>query len=55
MNDTELNDFLINKAGIGLNTGSVFGKNGNGYMRMNLACTRKTLETALNQLKTALC
>ncbi len=53
MTDTELNNFLINKAGIGLNTGSVFGKNGSGYMRMNVACTRKTLETALEQLKNA--
>ena len=53
MNDAELNDFLVNKAGIGLNTGSVFGKNASGYMRMNLACTRKTLETALNQLRDA--
>ena len=53
MTDAELNYFLVNKAGIGLNTGSVFGKNGQGYMRMNVACTRKTLETALNHLKNA--
>ena len=51
MNDRELNNFLINKAGIGLNTGSVFGENGSGYMRMNVACTRKTLTLALLQLK----
>ncbi len=53
LSDKELNDFLINKASIGLNTGSVFGKNASGYMRMNLACTRKTLKTALSQLKQA--
>ncbi len=51
--DEELNDFLINTANIGLNTGSVFGKNGSGYMRMNVACTHKTLEKALLQLKNA--
>jgi cystathionine beta-lyase len=54
MNENELNDFLINKANIGLNKGSVFGNGGDGYMRMNLACTRKTLEKALNQLKEVL-
>jgi len=54
MNDAELNDLLVNKAKIGLNTGSVFGENGASYMRMNVACTRKTLELALTQLKAAL-
>ena len=54
LSENELNDFLINKAKIGLNKGSVFGNGGDGYMRMNLACTRKTLIIALNQLKEAL-
>ncbi len=53
MNDAELNNLLVNKAKIGLNTGSVFGENGASYMRMNVACTRKTLELALTQLKAA--
>lgn len=53
MTDVELNNFLVNKAGIGLNTGSVFGANGSGFMRMNVACTRKTLENALIKLKAA--
>jgi len=54
MNDDELKDFLIQKAGIGLNAGTVFGENGSGYMRMNVACPRATLEKALNQLNAAI-
>jgi cystathionine beta-lyase len=54
LDDVELNKFIINKAGLGLNQGSVFGKGGKGFMRMNLACTRKTLEKALVQLSKAI-
>ncbi len=54
MNDSELKDFLVHKAGIGLNSGYTFGKNGTGYMRMNVACPRSILEKALIQLKEAI-
>lgn len=50
LNDDELNDFFINDAGLGLNKGSVFGSGGSGYMRMNVACPKATLEKALNLL-----
>ncbi len=53
LNDEELNDFFINKAELGLNRGSVFGSGGEGYMRMNIACPKSTLEKALHQLKLA--
>jgi cystathionine beta-lyase len=53
MNDSELKEFMVHKAGIGLNQGIIFGENGSGYMRMNVACPRSILEKALIQLKNA--
>ncbi|MFA6951048.1 MAG: PatB family C-S lyase [Lentimicrobiaceae bacterium] len=54
MNDQDLNRFLIDKAGIGLNQGIQFGKGGSTFMRMNLACPKATLLKSLNQLKMAI-
>jgi cystathionine beta-lyase len=53
LEDEKLNDFFIEKAQLGLNRGSVFGKGGEGFMRMNVACPKSTLEKALHQLKLA--
>ena len=49
----ELVDFFVNKAKLALNDGRIFGEGGHGYMRINIACSRKVLEQALNQLKEA--
>ena len=49
----ELKDFIIEKAGLALNEGVSFGAGGEGFMRMNLACPRKVLIRALNQLRKA--
>ncbi len=49
----ELTDFLINRAGVGLNDGTLFSPGGEGFMRLNVACSRELLEKALNQIKTA--
>lgn len=54
MNDEELKAFLVHKAEIGLNQGIIFGENGTGYMRMNVACPKSLLEKALLQLKEAI-
>ncbi len=53
MTQEELVHFLVFEAGLGLNNGITFGENGKGYMRLNLACPRATLEKALTQLKSA--
>lgn len=53
MSDKQLKKFMIEKAGLGLNEGTQFGPDGEGYMRMNLACPKATLLRALEQLKTA--
>ena len=36
-----------------MNDGEMFGKEGAGFMRMNVGCPRVTLEKALQQLKAA--
>lgn len=49
----ELRDFVIQKAGLALSEGVSFGPGGEGFMRMNLACSRVVLQKALAQLKNA--
>ena len=36
MTGKELQNFFVNKAGIGMNEGSTFGPGGEGFMRMNV-------------------
>ncbi|PEK98324.1 MalY/PatB family protein [Bacillus sp. AFS017336] len=48
-----LNEFIINDAKLGLNEGRGFGLNGDGFMRLNYACTKKTLEEAMALLEKA--
>ena len=50
---TELKEFMIRKAGLGLNPGSDFTRALSGFMRLNAACPRATLEKALGQLERA--
>lgn len=49
----ELKDFLLNRAGIWMNDGEIFGAGGTGHMRLNIGCPRHVLETAMKQLETA--
>ncbi len=49
----ELKKFMVQQAKLGLNDGVPFGPGGPGFMRMNVACPRATLEQALAQLETA--
>ena len=53
MDNEELKDFMIHKAGLGLNDGSSFTRTMNGFMRLNAACPRSVLEKALKQLEDA--
>lgn len=53
MEQPELEKFLVEKAGLGLNNGETFGREGIGYMRMNVGTTRAVLRKALDRLKTA--
>jgi len=49
----ELVNFFVEDAHLALNDGSVFGKEGIGFMRMNVGCPRIILQKALNNLKNA--
>ncbi len=53
MDGKALKEFMINKAGIGCNEGLSFGTGGEGFVRMNIGCPRKTIQKALNQLNSA--
>ena len=48
-----LNDFFVDKAHLALNDGISFGKEGEGFMRLNVASPRSVLEQATNQLAEA--
>lgn len=48
-----LDAFMINEARLALSTGTYFGKNGEGYMRLNAACPRVILAKALVKLREA--
>jgi len=49
----ELYSFLRKKAKWSVTRGHSFGKEGNGFARVNIACTRAKLETALANLELA--
>lgn len=46
-------DFFVSGARLALNDGAMFGKEGEGFMRMNVGCLRSILEQAMKQLKEA--
>lgn len=51
--DEELKQFVIKKAKLGLNYGTMFGAGGEGFQRMNIACPRSVVKQALAQLEIA--
>ncbi|MCX6326035.1 MAG: PatB family C-S lyase [Bacteroidia bacterium] len=53
MTGKELQNFFVNKAGIGMNEGSTFGRGGEGFMRMNIATTHQTVIRAMEQIEKA--
>jgi len=49
--DETLKNKLIHEAGLGFNQGTEFGPGGEGFMRMNIACSRSVLKEALGHLQ----
>lgn len=49
----ELRNFLIREAKVGLNDGFQFGKQGDGFCRMNFGCPRSVLKEALQRIEKA--
>lgn len=54
LSHSELVDLFVNKAGLGLNSGIMYGKEGDGFMRMNVGTSRSILSKALDHLKKAI-
>ena len=53
LSQKELVDLFVDGAHLALNNGTTFGKEGEGFMRLNVACPRSVLEKALGQLREA--
>jgi cystathionine beta-lyase len=51
LSNDELEALVVKKAGLWLDSGAIFGPAGEGFERINVACPRRTLETALGRLK----
>lgn len=49
----QLKDFMIKEAKLGLNDGTTFGSDGEGFMRLNFACPRSILVEGLERLESA--
>ena len=54
LSEKERQGLIQNKAKLWLDTGTMFGKAGAGFERINIACPRKTLKEAMNRLKEAI-
>lgn len=54
LNGKELDDLFINKAKLALNSGHIFGNEGEGFMRMNVGCPQSIIKEALDQLQKAI-
>jgi cysteine-S-conjugate beta-lyase len=52
--DWELKQRLLYKGKIAVEPGNKFGEDGSGFIRLNVACNRETLEEALKRLAAAL-
>jgi cystathionine beta-lyase len=49
----KLVSLFIDQAGLALNDGSIFGQEGNGFMRLNVGCPQSVLRQAFEQLHQA--
>ena len=54
LTEKELEHLIVDKAKLWLDEGTMFGPEGEGFQRFNIACPRATLETAFCQLRDAI-
>lgn len=54
LSQKKLDDLIINKANLWLDSGILFGEEGEGFQRVNIACRRFMLEKAFTNLEKAL-
>ena len=53
LTEKQLEDLIVNRARLWLDSGAMFGADGEGFERINIACPRVVLQQALMQLKEA--
>jgi len=53
LNDEQLKQFFVRQAGVGLSPGIIFGEQGSGFMRMNIAAPRSVIAEALEKIAKA--
>lgn len=53
MTEREREWLIVEKAGLWLDSGAMFGPDGDGFERINIACPREMLAKALKQLEEA--
>lgn len=54
LSQPQLVDLFVKKAHLALNDGTMFGKEGTGFMRLNIAAPRSVIKEALDNLRAAL-
>ncbi len=54
MKEQALKQFMLVQAKVALDDGYLFGPGGEGFTRINIACTRATLKEALNRIERAI-
>lgn len=54
LSEAELEELVVKKANLWLDSGDIFGRTGAGFERFNVACPRSVLKQALEQLKEAI-
>lgn len=54
LGEDQLEDILVNRAKLWLDSGTLFGPEGAGFERINIACPKAVLEKALTQLEQAI-
>ena len=51
LSEEELESLIVNKAGLWLDRGNIFGKTGEGFERINIATRKEVLKKALDSIK----
>lgn len=51
LSQDQLDDRIVNNAQLWLCSGTIFGTQGEGFQRVNIACPRQTLESAMERLE----
>lgn len=54
LSQNELVSLFVDKANLALNNGMMFGKEGNGFMRLNVGVPKSVLNEAMNRLRDAI-